>query len=941
MPTVPTVQGRQVQSVGVQVPKGGFQAFDQPNIGNVISDVGSKALGVFAEAKQQADVAQAQEGSLRLDHIGNDLTSNEKTGFMTLQGKNAIGKAPEYIQQYDDQINSIAAGITSERSRNAFLLNAQQQRMRFATELERHEFSQRQKYVEGQFQGTLVNNAKNASSMFRRNDNAAYVSLNKQTFQQIEQFGAANGWSDEQITAKKIEFKEKTAKAAAENAVGADYKQVRQQNGELSDTVSGSRRATLNPYGGDPKSTKGMVTQGNINLFNRPSVNNEDGTISTVRTISIGTDAGEVLIPTVSDDGKLLSDDDAIALYEKTGKHLGIFDNPDDATAYAEKLHDQQDQYYVKGGNGDARGIRNNNPGNLEFSNSNPWQGQAGSDGRFAKFETPEHGIRALGRNLLSYQRQGIDTVSDIINRWAPPEDNNDTGAYIQAVCAQLGVGPDQQINASDPQTLNALCAAIIKHENGNQPYSNDQISTGVNAALGINNLPTSGKRYTGTAWFDALSEGDQASVLRQTDELAKQQQSEYRSLLDERVRDASAAYLRGVEFPNAPTQADFLAGYGVREGNLRYTEFRNNQIAGQYIGSFRNLPTQSIEGVVAGLKPGTDDTGEGYAARAQTYDAVVRAAGEVIKQRQADPIQFSLDTAQAKPIDFSNDETFSKSLSLRSSQIYDLSKSFGTPVKFFSKTEARNFSTLLSQSTPDKAIDLLQQVGRSLDAQGISALQEQIGDNNPTYGALAGILAAPDNYINTRNGIGSYIDYKLTVDKYNASERILQGYRALSPSEQDKKAGIIPVAIPSDQKMLESFESLVGDSFAMATKDRQRAFGLFKAAYAGEMLNNQEIDTDDRNEAGKNINDDIANKAILYATGGVVEYRGGNVVPPYGMDEDDFKEKMDAARESAFEGIGDASGFTPIKLPSGAYGFRVGNRIATKDGQPILVEIK
>ncbi|MFU2316820.1 hypothetical protein [Rahnella sp. PCH160] len=59
------------------------------------------------------------------------------------------------------------------------------------------------------------------------------------------------------------------------------------------------------------------------------------------------------------------------------------------------------------GNSSPARGLRNNNPGNIEASDANPWEGQIGSDGRFAKFETPEHGIRALGKNLLSYQRQG------------------------------------------------------------------------------------------------------------------------------------------------------------------------------------------------------------------------------------------------------------------------------------------------------------------------------------------------------------------------------------------------------------------------------------------------------------------------------------------------------------------------------------------------------
>lgn len=90
----------------------------------------------------------------------------------------------------------------------------------------------------------------------------------------------------------------------------------------------------------------GLLSAGNIDLSKRPVVKNPDGTISTVRSMSFNEDGREILVPTVSPDGRILSDDEAIDLYHKTGQNLGMFDNPDNATSYAQTLHNQQDQMY-------------------------------------------------------------------------------------------------------------------------------------------------------------------------------------------------------------------------------------------------------------------------------------------------------------------------------------------------------------------------------------------------------------------------------------------------------------------------------------------------------------------------------------------------------------------------------------------------------------------
>lgn len=578
------------------------------------------------------------------------------------------------------------------------------------------------------------------------------------------------------------------------------------------------------------------------------------------------------------------------------------------------------------------RGIRNNNPGNIEFNANNEWQGQTGSDGRFAKFETPEHGIRALGKNLLSYQRQGYETPEQIITRWAPPGKDgkeNDTDAYIKKVCADLGVPADQPLDLTNIDTLTSLCASIMKHENGagKVPFTPEQVSTGVQAALGVAQIDTV-SRVTKTPYFNELDASTQAQVLRHADAMRKQEQSVYRSDLEGTLKDASAAYYRGQQYPNPPAQADFIRAYGFDKGTKNYEQFQKTQRLGGDIATVQQLPYSSQVALLNARKP---VAGEGYADSMQRYDSLQSAIIHVNTARHADPIQYAQEQQQTEPLSLSNPQAFGSGIALRANQVSAIAQQYGTPLAVFSKAESAQISHVFKDAPVSQQVSYLDQMRQNIGDETVymSALQ-QVSQSAPAAAVAGIIMNKPASITAQKNLISSNIN----VNPIDAATTILEG-NAARKGEKGSKG----IPMPPDKDLRLDFSSYVGNAFAGDAQGAEMAYQIAQDYYAG--LSQRKGDITGEYDANR------FKQAIAVSTGGVYDYNGqGNVMLPWGMDDSTFDNAVSGAWKSQVidSGMkaGDVKQYGLQSYGDSQYLVRSGSGyLMDKEGRPVVLDLK
>lgn len=558
-----------------------------------------------------------------------------------------------------------------------------------------------------------------------------------------------------------------------------------------------------------------------------------------------------------------------------------------------------------------ARGIRNNNPGNLVYS-AQGWDGELASDGKFSRFDTPEHGIRALAKNMRTYQnKHGLNTVAQMISKFAPPEDHNDTPTYIKAVAGMMGVDPNQHIDTSDADTLTKLVNGIITVENGSNPYTGQQISDGVLAAMGAKQLPhvakadsrppDAGAATNGGVWgLQFLDPVDIAKVRNAAQAQLDRQQSKLRADMAEKLQDAKAAALNGQVYQEEIPVQDFINAYGPDKGLKAYQQYQGLNNLGVAIGTMKDKSQQEIQALLEQSKPHPEDAaGDGYAQKAANYKVLVQAAAHITEQRTKDPVNFLISSGHMdalKPEDLQSPDALKQALIRREDVAQEYSRKFSTALRIFSNAEAKGLGDMLSKMDPKAEVNYL---GKMYEATAgnpdtYNAALGQLFPYSPTA-QFSGVLMQYDKLIDKEHWITS-------DDKVNAKDvagLALAGAAARRTSKVTANGvtnEVKGMPMPPDEGelgMRTAFNNITGTAYAGHPDVATQMYDIAKDVYAGLMAQKG-------NYTGA-LDSDAWAKAVSLATGGISSFNNSTVPRPWGMSSDQFQ---DAAKTRLMDAI-------------------------------------
>ena len=380
-----------------------------------------------------------------------------------------------------------------------------------------------------------------------------------------------------------------------------------------------------------------------------------------------------------------------------------------------------------------------------------------------------------------------------------------------------------------------------------------------------------------------------------------------------------------------------FEQGYG-NKAPIEYEKYVDNINHAKQAFSIRDMPTAEVNNLLASQKPINGSAN--YEREDKQYNSLLQAAKEAKDTRDKDPIASAYQSGYpVQPINWTNPQQAATELQSRMAVSDQLMDKFGTKPTVLTTEEAKSLSTTFEAMPTKDALKLMDSLSKSTNPISYNMAMQQLRKDSPVT-AMAGALYGVDKAYQQSNW-GGYADpTTININGQKAAEYVLKGERLLNPTTGDKSEDgkSKNIFMPKDTEFQTAFDEATNGAFANHPDAANTTMQTVRSAYAG--ISSETGDTH------KEFNSDTFDKALEMVTGtkgGALNVFNNRIIPPYGMPEDVFTDKvtqqfnqqMDTAGLHRFVTNDNINHYKIIPMGDGLYGFTDGNTI-----KPIVINL-
>lgn len=319
------------------------------------------AVYLYQQQRQRAlqvrvNDADNQATALR-DRILYGTADHPEQGVLNRHGKDVFAAPDDALKQWQSGIAEITNSLSDADQKNAFAARAIAHGHELQTQILAHVSHEHEKFDTDTTNALVDSRVSDAVQAYDR-PNVSELNLQK-AVAAIRDYGKAYGKSDDEIN-------DRVSKALSHGRLnvlreyyvndrdlaGQQYLADHRKDFVGADLLEADQLARTGSSRGDAMRTgdlimssryaPGLLTPGTINPTVPRVADAQSGPTAMRAIVTQDKDGHSVVIPTVSAQGKALSDEEALALYRRTGDHLGVFATPQAATAYANTLQARQ-----------------------------------------------------------------------------------------------------------------------------------------------------------------------------------------------------------------------------------------------------------------------------------------------------------------------------------------------------------------------------------------------------------------------------------------------------------------------------------------------------------------------------------------------------------------------------------------------------------------------